>query len=450
MSIPVLGRRTRLAGIAGVTTLLLLVGSTAAYALWSASGTAGSTATTASVGVAHALSSSTLAVSYSSTTTAAVGVVTVTNTGSRDGTYSVALSASSASSTLSPAVTVEIGVAASCTVGATLSSVVSGTFATTVTKSGAITAGASVVLCIRTSMTAASISTNPSTSLTATIASSVLIGTWTATASPALGFVQSVAASATLNSSAWYWIKKVGSPERCAEANNSGTVSGTAVTTGGCSLSSQAATNANEYWRFTPTSGGYYKIVNRNAQSLWWSVPSAAALQPLQISSATGTTNEWQVVDNGDGSYTFKLRANTALCAEGTGNGNGASLRVNTCSTSIEQRFAAVMYETVTPAPITLSCVADGLTANYSWPQLTGYQSEVSYRVLVGTTVDAVHTGATGTDTVARFAWGVTTAAYPVGTFTITVQQSVAGGSWTTTGTATLVRAAAAPYLSCS
>ena len=81
-------RRNRLAFIAGLTTLLLAAGSGAAYAWWVTSTSVGSTATTASIGATHALSGSTLAVTYdnATNTTAAVGVVTITNTGSRDGT----------------------------------------------------------------------------------------------------------------------------------------------------------------------------------------------------------------------------------------------------------------------------------------------------------------------------------------------------------------------------
>jgi hypothetical protein len=443
-------RRNRLWLIAAATVVAVLGSATAAYAVWSTSASASSTASTATVGATHGLTGSSLAVTYTASVTSAVGVVTVTNTGTRDGTYTVNISATSASPTLRPAVTVELGTAASCTTSATLSNSTVGTFGATLSKSGAIAAGASVVLCLRTSMSSANIIANPSATLAATVASSVLVGTWTATASPAITFSQAVTASAAIDSTAWYWVKKSGSPERCAEADNYGTTSGTAVSTGSCGIASQASSNLNEYWRFTPTTGGYFRIINRNAQTLGWSVPSAAALQPLQISSATGTTQEWLPVDNGDGTFSFKLRANTALCAEVSGNGNGALMRINTCSTNTDQRFGLVMFNTVNPTPITLTCSADGWTANYSWPQLTGYESEVTYRVLVGATVDAVHTGATGFDPTARFAWDVTTAAYPVGVYTLTVQQSVAGGSWNTTGTGTLRVAAAAPYLNCS
>ena len=446
--------RTRLALIAGLTTLLLAVGSGAAYAWWMTSAAVGSTATAASVGVTHALSGSTLAVTYdnATSTTAAVGVVTITNTGSRSGTYSLAISATSASATLPSAVSVEVGTTASCTTTAILSGVTTGTFAATVTKTGAVAAGASAVLCVRTSMTAANITANSVTSLAATIASSITIGTWSATASPAFTFTQTVAVVAVVETGPWYWIKKFQvSPERCAEADNFGTTSGTIVATAACGTVAQAASNLNEFWRFVPTSNGYYRVVNRNAPTLWWSVPSATAGQALQITAGTATTQEWLPVLNADGSYTFKLRANTTLCAQSSGNGNGAAMTVATCANgSVAQAFTVTKYLTITPATIALSCASTGTTATYSWPTLTGYSTEVVYRVLINGVVSTVHTGATGADTNARFASTATAAAYPVGTHSVEVQSSVAGSAWWSVGTGTLVIRSTAPILSCT
>ena len=447
-------RRNRLALLAGLTTLFLAAGSGAAYAWWVTSATVGSTATAASVGVTHALSGSTLDVIYDNSTnvTTAVGVVTITNTGSRDGTYSLAISATSASATLRSAVTVEVGTTASCTTAAILSGAVTGTFAATVTKTGAVAAGASVVLCVRTSMTAANITTNGTASLAATIASSIVIGTWSATASPAVTFTQSVAATTLVETGPWYWIKKFQvSPERCAEADNAGTTAGTAVSTGSCGTAAQAASNLNEFWRFVPTSSGHYRIVNRNAPTLWWSVPSATTGQPLQITAGTTTSQEWLPVLNSNGSYAFKLRANTALCAQSSGNGNGVAMTATTCvSGSTAQSFILTKYLTITPATIALTCASTGTTATYSWPTLTGYDTEVIYRVLLNGVVDTVYTGATGADTNARFASTATAAAYPVGTYSVEVQSSVAGSGWWSVGTGTLVIRATAPILSCT
>lgn len=447
-----LRRRHGMSFFAAVTALSLLSGATAAYAVWSAITSVSSTASTATVTVGHALSGSTLAVTYSSATSAAAGVVTITNTGTRDGTYSLAISATSASSTLRAAVDVAVGTTASCTTTATLTSPVTGTFAATVTKTGSLASGASVALCVKTSMSTSNMSANPAATLAATISSSITIGTWSATASPAITFNQTVAASATIETGPYYWIKRFQvSPERCAEADSYGTTSGTAIMTGQCGTAAQATSNTNEFWRFVPTTGGYFRIVNRNAPTLWWSVPSAAALQPLQITAAATTAQEWLPALNANGSYSFKLRANTALCAESTGNGNGASTRVNTCvAGSVVQEFIVEKLYTITPAPITLACSSDGSNSVYTWALLTGYEAEVTYRVLVGATVDTVHTGGTGSDPNARFAWVPTTAAYPAGTYTVTVQSQVANSAWYTVGTATLKRNSSAPWLACS
>lgn len=450
-------RRARIALTAGLTTLIVLAGTTTSFALWTATASLGSTSSAATVGVSHALTGSTLGVTYSSQvpTTTAVGVITVTNSSSRAGTYSLALSSTSASATLRSAVNVEIGTAAACTNSAVLTNVTSGTFAATVTKTAAIAANTAVALCVRTSMTAASIDANPSASLAATAASSVAIGSWSATAAPAITFTQSTAAAPvvqTLNTSAWYQIKN-DDGARCVEGLDYGNTTGSSVVTSMCAVQSAFSSNANEYWRFTATDSGYYRIIYRHAPTLVLGSIAASSGSGVVVSSASTNNQQWLPVSNTDGTFTFKLRASPTLCLQHQGNnGSNKPVSVATCVTGqLTQRFMVTMYNTVQPAPITLTCDATGgFNANYSWPQLAGYQSEVVYRVLLNNVVDTVHTGGTGSYTVAQFDWTPTTAAYPVGTYALEVQQSVASGAWTRVGTAVLRVSATNPRLSCS
>jgi hypothetical protein len=433
---------------AGLTVFVLLAGTGVSYAWWQSTAGASSTSSAATVGVSQTLSGTPgLANTYTAAAPVAAGVVTVTNSSSRPGTYATNFTATSASSTLRPAVAVQVGTAASCTPSATLGSPVSGNFGSTVTYTGSLAAGASIALCVKTTMTSAAITANSAATLTATAASSVLVGTWSATAPQAVSFVQTVttAPSSAIDSGAWYRVKKAASPERCAQLTYPGGTN--TATTSPCDGNLSLAT---QLWRFTPTSGGYYKIVSKEAPSTWWSVPSAASGQPVQLSTATGTTQQWLAEKNADGTYSFKLRADNTLCATRTGSANGAPINVATCAANdAEQSFTLQMFETATPTPITLTCTGDGFTRYFSWPQLVGYQTEVVYRVLVGGSVSTVHTRATGYDTVAQFGSTATLGAYGAGLKSIEVQQSVAGAPWTQVGTSSLLISSTNPVLQC-
>jgi hypothetical protein len=443
--------RTRLFATVAATTALVLAGSTVAYALWSANATVSSTSTAATVSVSHAETGSTLARTYSNADLIGVGVVTITNSSSRAGTYSLAISSTSSSSTLRAAVAVEVGTAASCTTTATLSGVTSGTMASTVTATGSIAAGANVALCVRTTMTSGGVSANASATLNATASSSVTVGTWSATASPAITFTQSVAAaSQTVDTGAWYWFISTINTSLCAEGLNYGSNNGTAIVQGNCSA--PTGSDANELFRFVPTTGGYYRIIVKNAQSLGIAT-TAGNNKDAFLSSTTGTLVEWGVVFNSDSTITLQSRNNTSRCLTipGSSSTAGVQLQVSNCSTgSASQKFTLTTYNTATPPPTSLTCSADGYNAYFSWPQLVGYQNEVVYRVYIGGILDTTHSRGTGWDTTIQFGnGGVTVAAYGAGSKTVLVQQSVAGGAWADVGTGTVVIAGSAPYLLC-
>ena len=87
------------------------------------------------------------------------------------------------------------------------------------------------------------------------------------------------------------------------------------------------------------------------------------------------------------------------------------------------------------PAPVTLTCSSDGYNLYLSWPALSGYQGDVTYRVSVDGRSDTIHGRGSGWDTTVQwsglFAW-----TYGTGAHQILVEQSVFGAPWTTTGKA--------------
>lgn len=454
-----LSRRSRLAVFAGLTTLLVLAGATASYALWTASAGFATSAAGATVGVSHALTGSTLAVTYNGTTRTAVGVVTVTNSSSRAGTYSLGISATSASSPLRSAVVVEVGSTASCTATATLDGAVTGTFAATVTKTAAIAANTSVALCVRTSISAANVTANPSTSLAATVATSVAVGTWSAVATPAITFTQSVAAATqTVDSAAWYWLRSTINTTLCAEGLNSGSGTGTAVVQGTCTA--PTGSDAAELFRFVPTTGGFYRIVYKNAPTLALASNGSfsgggnggGTFRDAFLTSTSSDLAEWQVQFNADSTVTLLLRNNTTRCLT-IPNGSstaGVQLQLQGCVGDATQKFTLTMFKVATPAPVALTCNADGYNAYYTWPAPTGYETEVVYRVYINNILVSPHSRGTGWDPTVQLSNGtITTATYGSGSKPVLVQQNVNNAGWTTTGTGTLVIANAAPFLLC-
>ncbi|MFT3798144.1 hypothetical protein [Microbacterium sp.] len=152
----------RMSVLAGAVAVLTLAGGGGAAAYWSAQAQVEATAAAASTGLVQTVQSTPLTVTYSSSLRVAAGAVTVQNTGSRGAAYSLSLSAASATSAGLPgAITVAAAVvasAAACTTTATLSGAQTGT-ASSFTATGTVAAGASVVVCLQTSMTAADVTT---------------------------------------------------------------------------------------------------------------------------------------------------------------------------------------------------------------------------------------------------------------------------------------------------
>lgn len=429
-------RNLRLAVVAFIATFAILGGSGAAFAFWVASANVSTGAATATVGISQALSASSLQHTYTGTELAAVGVVTVTNSSTRQATYSTVVSATSSSSSFPSAVSVAVGTG-TCTTTSTLANQEIGTFASPVTHTGTLAAGASVALCVRTTMNSAGVTANASAALAAAVATSATVGTWSTAASTAINFAQSVVAPPPpVDRAAWYKIQ-VESPTRCIKTSGSSMVSGS------CSLDSQWTANAGAYWRFIPTDSGFYRIVSMASNSTsWWSVGSTANNTAMVTGAGTGANQQWSISANSDGTLAFQLRGDPTKCAASSGNGNGAGMRIEVCAANdIDQSWALDELGEATPAPVALTCTGDQYTRYFSWPALTYYQGEVNYRVFLNGVLDSTHTRGTGYDTTVQFGNLTTTAANSggAGSKVVQVQQSVGGAPYTVVGTGTLV-----------
>lgn len=431
--------RARILFTVALAAVFALTGATVSYALWSTSVTTGSTASTATVTVGHALSGSTLGVTYSSTTTSAVGVVTVTNTGTRSGTYALALTATSTSSTVRAATAVEIGTATSCTTTATLSGAVTGTFAAAVTSTGTIAAGASVALCVRTSMTASNVSSNTSATLSASAASSITVGTWSASAAAPITFTQSVAAPTGFQSVDGNRYK----------IYNQGVCMGADWGFTAFSRGTNCDNDQTSNWRFTTDGSAKYIARAYNTGTAPDNRWNAASTTALNLASATATAAQrWTVTIRADNT-TFQIQSvSQSKCVAVASNG---SVSLETCNAaSAGQGFTFTVVGNSQPAPVALSCSGNGSNyIEFSWPVLTGYEAEVTYKVYVDGVFVRNHTN--GYWTAAQFNNPDFTAAMKtVGTHTVQVQQSVSGGAYTVTGTGSYAVAAGTLNVTCS
>jgi len=439
------GRSRRLARLgltAGLIALLAGAGTGAAWGYWTASTSVGTTASAATVGVTQQLASgSSLAVVYSTSTTAGAGAITVTNTSSRSGGYTLALAATSATSTVRAAVAAQIGTAASCTPTAALTNAVTGTLAAPPSASGTLAAGASTTLCLQTSMTASDIAANGGASIGVSVTASIAVGTWSASASP-IAVSQSVAASTSVSvGPGWYQIKTSNSSQCVAYGYDD-----YHAVQAGCQSSA-----AEQLWRFAATSGGYVHVISKQSGSTWWQAASATAGAVVGFSTSTSTLAEWRIVDAGGGKVQFALRADPTLCLQKPGNnGNKNPLTLQPCSSSVAaQQFALAPYETAVPAPTTLTCGGGGYNLTMSWPELTGYQGDVVYRVSVDGGIDTLHGRAGGYDPTAQWSSSFATT-YGIGSHQVLVEQSVFGSTWTTVGTGTVtVTSLGGPYFQC-
>lgn len=431
----------------GLVALLVTVVPGVSWAAWTASDSAASTAQAANVGITQQLTGSTLdTLSYSATTTRGVATVTITNTSTRAGSYTLGVSATAAAGTADAAaflaaVAVEIGTTGSCTTTAVLGSPVTGSLAATTAYTGTLAAGASAVLCVRTTMMTAGITAHAGKQLSGTIGASIAVGTWTATATPA-GFAQSVAASTAFDpGSGWYWLKNDSVPSRCAADRWHGSGGQWRLWLQTCTTTE--GTGSNMLYKFVATSEGYMRLVPIHQQNRYLSATGSAVGQHLTaVTSPSSQLTEWKLTAVGSGVYQISSRTNANLCwsTEGASTSEGSLFVLATCdSASPAQRYRLSLLEIVVPPPVTLQCSAAGPTGylHLSWPVLIGYQETVTYTATMGG-IPISSPATTGYYTTLQLSSGGNVPASLSGSVSVEVWQSVMGGTPTLTGSRTL------------
>ena len=427
-------RRARLSAVAAVVGVLSVLGTGAAWAAWTVSDSASSNAAAATVGVTSSMApASGLTVTYTSSVRGAATVVTVTNTSSREGTYSLAVSATGASA-MRGAITTEIGTAAGCAAGTSPASPVSGTLSAAVTRTGALAAGQSTTLCVRTSMTSAGVAANAGSTVSGSIVASVTVGTWT-TSATALTFAQSIAASTgpALESGARYNILNA---NQCVAS-----VQSSLVRNADCDF------NRLGQFRITSTgSGTYYVSAAMNAAQQptapRWYLASASGGVTTATPAAVAT-QQWRIVARADGLFRFENVQHGTCAQVGTTqlwtSSGGYLINGAPCNDALaSQGFSFTLVAPPALPPVTLTCTGNGTDfIQVGWPVLSGYQAEVTYRFLVGETVVATYTN--GYHPQANLYRADFPSSIPSGPHSLVLQQSVAGDPWKLVGSRSIV-----------
>ena len=144
-----------------------------------------------------------------------------------------------------------------------------------------------------------------------------------------------------ISSSSWYNVINQNSG-KCVDAAGWGTTNGTIVQQWTCGNAQN-----NQEWQFQPTDSGYYRVLNRNAQSLVWDVTggSGATTDGIKIQLWTwggGSNQQWMPVTLGGGYYQFVARNSGTECLDVTNNStaDGVQLQQWTCgSGDLAQSF---------------------------------------------------------------------------------------------------------------
>lgn len=439
--------RTRIAATLGVVVFLVLAGTGAGFAYWTA--TSAVTATATSTNAAVALTApATLTTTYTSTAkTSAPVALTLANTGGSP--LGLALTATTTNTALSGAITLTLWLqtGGSCGTTAPSAGTVSGLLsAPIVLPSGATSApaGTSVIVCAVTSVTG-SYATFAGQNVAVTLTLTGSVGTqWRPTSQATFTQTLQAVASFGYDAGARY---NIFNAAQCVAGKDSLVV-------------------RNNVCDFNNL--GQFRISDAGAEKVYVSAAMNAGQQPTAprwlLNSATGeialstpavtASQQWVVTQRTDGLYQFK-NAQYDTCAQiGPnqlyGNSGGYKLIGATCdAANAAQGFSFSIVSTSTPAPTTLVCEGNGSNyIDYSWPGLTGYEAEVTYKVYVGGIYVKDHTN--GYWTHAQMApTDLPIATFGTGTKTVEVRQSVAGGAWTPVGTGSITIASGTNNIAC-
>ncbi|WP_203136609.1 RICIN domain-containing protein [Microbacterium sp. JZ31] len=471
------GRRRLL--IAALAVFLTFTGAGTASGYWSAGDRVSGTAKAATVGIAQTVhpapERTPLKTTYSASSLTAAGAVSIANTGSREGSYTLTVHANSASvSGLPGAIGVAIAAVASaeqCTPTTTLSSPATGRLSTSTpfTFTGAVAAGRTVVLCVKTSMSSNDASTYANQSAELALQSRLAYGNgaWTQSAA-GVSFTQSVGSSLLFftDSSGRYLIRNQGI---CVQRFPMVDTHYLARDTG-CG-------GYAEQWRMFRASDGTFAIswaqnTNSDAIAPRWTALSGS--QTLETRSAETSAQRWKIVGIAGDQYRIESVAFPGHCVT-VGDGlwqstdtNPRRLVLAACRDTEAQRFVFELQGTpITPVQ-DMSCTRIGQYLEFGFAANKDYQQEIHYRALLANAstpdtkrsfVPSANDGLSdGWNTFVRvYDAGENLASYVsgagggVGNTWVYVEQQIAGSPWTTTakGTFHIARSGGQLAVSC-
>jgi chitinase len=144
----------------------------------------------------------------------------------------------------------------------------------------------------------------------------------------------------SIDPNAWYNVVNDNSAS-CVDARKFGTTNGTIVQQWAC-----GSQQVNQEWQFEPTSGGFFKVVGRNAPSEVWDVTHVGTANGSLIQTWTyggGLNQQWQPVSMGNGFFKFVAR-NSGRCLDvpAASTANGVQLQIFDCNGTAAQSFKLV------------------------------------------------------------------------------------------------------------
>jgi len=367
------------------------------------------------MGIGQTSSTSSLAITYTTQGTAVtggVGTLTVTNNGSRPASYLATLSATANPTTTgilaATAATVwPVSSAASCTLGASTTGVApiaSGSLGSALSlDSGTTTiaAGASVILCVRTTMSASDIDNKgPGTvvlSVQTTLRYSSSAGWSTSAAAVTVNqsIVSTTAPDFFSNFAGRYNIeqKNPGGQWSCVNEQappNPRRLNG----------NSSCSQNYTDQWRLMPSSTANQWFIqwaqnagsNQTPSEPRWNYTDASTAIATASSNDAASGQRWYIEARGDGTYRIRSVVDATKClGSGSGGGNGTLIVPVSCDNSQnDQAFRFTLIQTPYPASGTywaLNCSNLGWTEQFTWQQSQNYQQEVRYEVHFGSDV---------------------------------------------------------------
>ncbi len=140
-----------------------------------------------------------------------------------------------------------------------------------------------------------------------------------------------------ISPTAWYTVVNTTSG-KCIDEAGWGTANGTALQQWAC-----GSAQYNQQWQFTPTSGGYYKVVPRYAPTLAWDVSGVSTADGALMhlwAYVGGNNQQWLPQSLGSGNYRFVARhSGKCLDVPGSSTADGARLNQWTCNGTGAQSF---------------------------------------------------------------------------------------------------------------